>query len=140
MREILFRGKSTIGKRWIYGDLIHDPECKNPQIGYVVNLSGDSISNPPSSQYIKFEVDHETIGQLWIKAGFRLFGGDLVAAICSPSGSKKKKERLCKISDREDGFDVSVWYHKEWWSYCHFNFCSIKLVGNIHDNPELLKP
>jgi len=98
------------------------------------------IETKPELNQHNVLVDGETVGQLWIPSfGIRVYGGDLVKAICTPSGSKSKKERLCLIKETNIGFGISVWHFDEWYSYSSMDFTSIKVIGNIYSNPELLK-
>lgn len=78
--------------------------------------------------------------QMWQPShGLSLFTGDLVLADCSPSGKKKRKSSLCKISSKGGGMGVSVWYKGEWWAYSSMDFTSMEVIGNIYENPELLE-
>lgn len=70
--------------------------------------------------------------------GILFFTGDLFTAICSASGSNNKKERICKVSHDGRGMGISVWYKNEWRAYSSMNFTTVKVIGNIHENPELL--
>lgn len=126
-REIKFRAlKDDISNcNFYYGSLVYDKH-KNPRI---------------------FDTDTElfhscikgTEGQLWSPSeGLEFYTGDLFTAICSPSGSNNKKERLCKVVFEGRGMNVVVWYKNQWWAYGSMNFTTTKLIGNIHENPELL--
>ena len=117
MREILFRAKTTDGSRWVIGD-IHFIDNR------VEMCSG----------YVGVTVDSKTVGQytgMKDKNGNRIFEGD----IC------KVRNLLYKVE-----FIYSCWWFTILSSkvYCcpAFNshcgeYCEI--VGNIHDNPELLE-
>ena len=124
--QIKFRGKRIDTGEWIYGSYLDFA-------GYCEIMEHDEISYP------RHEVLKESVGQLW-KPSLNLivYTGDLLTAICSPSGSISKKERLCKVCFDSDGFSISIWHKKEWWGYASMDFTSIKVIGNITDNPDLL--
>lgn len=83
--------------------------------------------------------EFEPLMQKWNPSnGLEVYTGDLFTAVCSPSGSNKKIERICKIDFDGRGMNVSVWYKKEWWHYGSINFTTFKNIGNIYDNANLL--
>ena len=131
-REILFRGKRADNGELVYGSLItnyHEAITK-----YFITTNGMGQIYATS-----FEVIPKTIGQKWIVSQKEFFGGDLFTAMCSISGSKQKAERICKVIDSDDGFSCVVWYRGEWWGYSFMDFTKAKIIGNIHDNKELIK-
>ena len=140
MREILFRGKPTerfadypmlrpdlFWDGWVYGSLVvcNDryyictyAECSNRTT--VNNAHGTMI-----------EVIPETVGQytgVCDKIGKKIFEGDIVSAYMDfgPAGFI---ENVVDI-----GYKKLRGYR---WEY--FDMDSIRVIGNIHDNPELLK-
>lgn len=127
MREIKFRAlKDDISNcNFYYGSLIYDKQG-NPRIYDVdTDLFHTCIK--------------DTEGQLWKPSeGLEFYSGDLFLAECSPSGSNKKKERICKVDFGSRGMSISIWYKKEWWAYSSMNFTTAKVIGNIHQTPELL--
>ena len=121
MREILFRGKT--GRLWAYG---HIRKLGNKTFMY-------EVDNYPS-----VVVDPDTIGQftgLTDKYGRKIFEGDIVrldiAGIIFNA--------VCKF--HSGGFGL-VWNYMgaERWqaftSMCHVEY---EIIGNIHDNPELME-
>ena len=133
MREILFRGQtrrkgekvwmdgSPVDSNWVYGGIFQGPN-------YSVIYGYDPIE--------KHVVYSDTVGQftgLTDKDGKKIFEGDVV-----------KAERIC---NRETWMGSVVW-----WNGCFaiqgmkdrnvpaidlFNVYEV--IGNIHDNPELLE-
>lgn len=120
-REILFRGKDIYGK-WLYGDLI--------------NLTNEikQICNHTQLEHAH-SVDIKTIGQytgLTDKNGKKIFEGDIVET----NKRKKYEVRFYKSA-------WAIWNDKYKFDYEKWDFLStfaqkIKIIGNIHDNPELL--
>lgn len=153
MREILFRGKRKDNGEWIEGIPIktYDTEIGiNLPLRYnpknITLMNNDRVllcCAMDDSAYFDTEdypiIDDETIGQytgLKDKNGTRIFEGDVVA--CNQSGS-------CGISVII--YDNSAFYtipldgnilERTLWDYW-YNDWDIEVIGNIHDNPELLK-
>jgi len=133
--EILFRGKRKNG-RWVYGSLVVSENIA-PAIYYEV---GKGVAKRLDWCYVK----PNTIGQytgLKDKNRVKIFDGDIVKGVSHKSDS-------C-ISELIP-FDVIgvVGYHKEYQTLevrtrqasLHIEV-AIKgeVIGNIHDNPELIK-
>jgi uncharacterized phage protein (TIGR01671 family) len=138
MREILFRGKTKDGD-WVYwnelGEINFD--LTDIEISLYVHLLND-------------ELMFETVGQftgLTDKNGTKIFEGDIVV-------TRYTNGKICSIGDIK--FDCGV-FGAEWtvhkkhktmvggWGQLHnlrrldddiINH--IEVIGNIHDNPELL--
>ena len=122
MREILFRAKRQYNGEWIYGDLQHN---------------GKNIPKWVDGE----EIISETIGQftgLTDKNGTKIFEGDIV----------KIHRTYLNAGYEEDCFYKVAW-HKYWNGWALINIKSTQscyldnvikgeIVGNIHDNPELL--
>lgn len=124
MREILFRGK--FGNEWKYGFLSIEPK------GLVIK---EPYKNESSNVW---HIDADTVGQytgMVDKHGTKIFEGDII-----------------DFSDRYDGDGYGVVrYDAEGteFEFVYDNFCeglgrcywpeNVEVVGNIYDNPELLK-
>lgn len=134
-REILFRGKRSNGQ-WVYGSLVVS-ENINPAIYYEV---GNGLAKRLDWCY----VSPDTVGQytgLKDKNGNKIFEGDIVKGV-----SHKFDSCISELIP----FDVIgvVGYHKEYQTLevrtrqasLHIEV-AIKgdVIGNIHDNPELMK-
>ncbi|MDP4201462.1 MAG: YopX family protein [Bacteroidota bacterium] len=137
MGEILFRGKRVDKDIFVEGDLIHGVGNKSGKM-YILPIKENLAYLEGCHHLDGYEVIPETVGQRWIRSMKVFFGGDLFKAVSSISGSKQKKIHLCKVIDSEFGMDIAIWYKGEWWGYSYMNFIDIEMVGNIHDNPELL--
>ena len=138
MREILFRGKTFEGE-WIVGYYANGKWYLDEKELHFI-IPRDSTIFPHSE--IDYElVVPETVGQytgLTDKNGTKIFEGDIVSA---GYGELKKcgvvfyYERGAKFGIRENsGYDnLSLLFDQviEQWN--------IKVIGNIHDNAELMR-
>lgn len=125
MREILFRGKQFTEDEWIYG--------------YVTNVDG-GFSTMIDLENTEDVVHSETIGQytgLTDKNGNKIFEGDIILSC------EYNDIYLVKYFDNENypAFDCVPYV-----PFCECNGLSFlvneegcEVIGNIHDNPELLK-
>ena len=137
MREILFRGKRTKNGEWVYGWLGHmqcyDPHTKKISRIYFTEIDDDFYSR------LNTIVDYQTVGQytgLTDKNGKKIFEGDIVNV-------NTNKDTLCH---RYEGRNLVIRfdeYHRFVASgrleYPLCNHYEWEVIGNIHDNPELLK-
>ena len=122
-REILFRGKRIDNSEWVYGDFLKS---------YCVYVGYEASSAIYDGKRF-YEVITETIGQftgLTDKNGKEIFEGDIYNM-----GDKNILYvvvwRDCGLIGKQLGSTsyAGVEYWKE----------KIEIIGNIHDNPELLK-
>lgn len=121
MREILFRGK-TAGGEWVQGDL-HNAKWKYDEEPTLLIWPKNIELEEHYEFFESIEVIPETVGQytgLTDKNGKKIFEGDILS---SDWGYKGDVE-----------FD-SIMYAK---LECTFNE-DCEVIGNIYDNPELLK-
>lgn len=125
MREILFRGKRTENGEWIYGDYcgIWKVACDGGELIYkhLIHRSNDEPL---------YMVDPETVGDytgLKDKNGRRIFEGDIV-------WSQYRTLGVVEWDDEECSYLVNI--GNNWQT---MNYCKYQVVGNIHDNPELLE-
>ena len=149
MREILFRGIWVHGnKEWIEGDLVRDSEGK-PHIvdtKYAVYWGGESIFVCED----ECEVIPETVGQytgLTDKNGKKVFEGDIVKCtdttydysftavviFGNPNGEYNWGFQLKRISGASANTDILLWFDMDDVGAC------AEVIGNIHDNKELLE-
>ena len=133
-RKILFRGKRVDNGKWIEGYLVvnKDGTCWIKDTDYQVNNDKNDL--------IPHEVIPETIGQftgLTDKNGFKIFEGDIVRYYQPYSQKWEEHIVLWDVNWASFGlFEQGSAYCKEsdWVKIQH-----IEILGNIHDNPELLK-
>lgn len=149
MREILFRGKRVDNGKEVIGFYFNVPEHHNP------DLSGKSIIISINNG-LYFEVVPETVGQytgLTDKNGKKIFEGDIVRTqeyYDRPYSAKAKQKRhIGVVKYTVYKFADGRCYNVEWkveianygkyrcWARSEFYDCEV--IGNIHDNPELLE-
>ncbi len=131
MREALFRGKSLYNGEWVYGSHYKDLNGNE----YIVPINWLLICDS------EIVVLHETVGQftgLLDKNGNKIFEGDIIRA----DGS----HYLTVVIDEHTGGykgQAVVWDKHEDDDYnteCdYFEMAEYEVIGNIHDNKELLK-
>jgi uncharacterized phage protein (TIGR01671 family) len=136
MRKILFRGKTEEDK-WVYGDLISNIwgniRTGNPDTSIIPNDS-DITDGYEIQEYI-VDVIPKTVGQftgLKDKNGAKIFDGDIIQYGKNLYIVEYHVEIGATVCVRTN--DVDHWPS--------FNVGTIKhtmVVGNIHDNPELLE-
>ena len=121
MREILFRGKRMDNGEWVYGCLLQ--------------FKGFAIFDHDWKTYVP--VHGETVGQctgLTDKNGKRIFEGDVVSA-----DADSPRMAVCW----EPGYAEFRACWLDWFgNRLYRSLCGtdkLEVIGNIHDNPELLK-
>lgn len=130
-REITFRGKRLDNGKWVIGDLVH--------------VERGALILPIGKGWDQHRVAPETVGQ-WTGItdanGQRIFEGDIV--------------RWRKFADKEYQISIMKWFEQyaafglarsiddgaiwesDWFGIVFWGG-DMEVIGNIHDNPELLK-
>lgn len=148
LREIKFRGKSIIGYKWVYGDLLHIGG------GYIINHGSQkdydiSHDNKFAIQFYHEEVSvvfPDTVGQftgLYDKNGIEIYEGDII----NVNGKYQRLVKfideyacfcLARISDLDNNLETGYWQQviPGWWNNPDRE---IEVCGNIYDSPELVK-
>lgn len=143
MREILFRGKRTYNGKWVEGSLV----VTSRGGAYIISTVEDKRDATVLINQCSLNVDPETVGQytgLTDKNGKRIFEGDILKSTikiidCDDEGfsiSHYDKEDIGIVEWRKDGFMIA---HKSGTWARSFYGCENYVIGNIHDNPEILK-
>lgn len=130
-REIRFRGKRVDNNNWVFGYFYE--ECGSTYIfeDKQKQMRSELYRNCP------FKVNPETIGQftgLLDKYGKEIYEGDIVVFIF-----ENGTESLPYLVFFEDG---SWWVNNsqtKQYDHLYHNLHNIKVIGNIHENPELLE-
>lgn len=132
-REILFRGKLEYNGKWIYGDLL---QYENGDVA----IFGEKLSSfgCECTEMLKRDrVIPDTIGQytgLKDKNGKNIFEGDIVII-----GEKLKT----KVVYYDGAFRMQSEFSPTPTDTTDMGYMmrefSVRVIGNIHDNPELMK-
>lgn len=141
MREILFRGKRADNGEWIYGDLIQNVDCIK------IREQEKDIKHISKS----FEIIPETAGQftgLTDKNGKKIWEGDIV----KNHYANTKKSDFVETVVFHNGQFCAFYSNNNYkqWAMLYDGvehlaidksvyMDSVEVIGNIHDNPELLK-
>lgn len=133
-REIRFRGKTSQGE-WLYGDL---QQCNDGTVRIAVNNECWNDDGIQSSDYLTIlEVNPNTVDQftgLYDKYEKQIYEGDIVSHVkgrMKVNGEYVDKTDVFAVEYRGAEFNIS------YLSLVSKN--SVEVIGNIHDNPELLK-
>ena len=130
MRKILFKGKRIDNGGWIYGSPIF-------QDGYVLIRFWNSEEFKFEEHLVAPESVYEFTG-LIDKSGKKIFEGDIVKAQDDIFGSPFCNGITGKVVYEETAFFIEPKDPME--TQWLFNECAVyEIIGNIHDNPELLK-
>lgn len=131
MREILFRGRDFSGflNSWIFGSL------DTTENEHTIMIYSDGLGNK-----CRIFVDPETVGQytgLTDKNGKRIFEGDILHC----TGRLDSANMVVIYEDAEFRLVPCDRYklYTTGMGYRYFGSLITKVIGNIHDNPELLE-
>lgn len=125
MREILFRAKRKDNGEWVYGDLLKNMDCIK------IREREKDITRIAKS----YEVIPETVGQytgLKDKNGNEIYEGDIVTGLFNCTdiiGHIVYGSDATFFIERKGLYGIGLNNAEDW----------LEVIGNIHDNKELLK-
>ena len=139
MREILFRGQTRrlgekvwmngekVPSNWVYGGI-----CLGKGAFSIIYDYMDEEGEKPIEKHVVYT---DTVGQytgLTDKNGKKIFEGDIIKA----DNWLHQNMKIYTIVFEDSGFYAK---HKDedCWNFDHLE--NIEIIGNIYDNPELLK-
>lgn len=135
MRDILFRGKRTDADVWVEGFFTRDDLTNRAVI-----LQGDR-TDWGETVYNKYYIHENTIGQyigLKDKRGNKIYEDDIVAIDLTVLGSDEEN-RYGKVFWDNEASRFSITISDRFIDFdncrCYYD---IEVVGNIHDDPNLI--
>lgn len=129
MREILFRGKRNDSSEWVYGNFVRG--CVD-DFAYIVEFGNKELCR----NYV--EVIPETVGQytgLTDKNGKKIFDGDIVKGLFVFG----EISSVVIFKYGSFGIEWNIDEIKVLDPFLGLRNIECEVIGNIHDNPELLK-
>ena len=131
MREIEFRGYNRKNKQWLYGFYL-----KNRGAHFVCP---DEFANGKSWE--DYEIDPDSLGQftgLYDKNHHKIYEGDIVSNGWSELHYIRYSDGKWDVVDKWGNW-------LELLEFAHTDDCNnvireIEVVGNMHDNPEMIHP
>ena len=124
MREILFRGKAST--EWVYGDLRH--------------INDGRVAVRKDGEIYPYEVIPETVGQytgLIDKNGRKIFEGDIV--YCKSRLDNANMVVIFECGQFRMVLSENYRSYQTNSGFYDINCFDKEVIGNIHDNPELLR-
>lgn len=148
MREIIFRGKRIFYDEWVCGSLVYCPV--NNEVGSIIVFGEEDETGYIEGYHV--DVNLNTVGQytgLTDKNGKKIFEGDVIKykEVCRfddvddiPSLEPENIKEKIGVVKYENGKFAPIpelhYCDDYWYAYGYIDF---EVIGNVHDNPELLE-
>ena len=144
MREILFRGKRIDNGEWVFGYYIKATHNWNEKGIHEDWIATDTVQNGGWCNVRgKHAVDPSTVGQftgLTDKNGKKIFEGDFVKEQdVVHNGEIQIPGHIFSVVMRNGCWCVIPIYDTDEWDFLNSYLPFLEVIGNIHDNSELLK-
>lgn len=139
IREMIFRGKRTDNGEWVYGYYTKARYFLNKKEMHII--FEPDVEAFPHCEFTGYEeVLPETVGQytgLTDKNGIKIFEGDIVHCVSKLDSADMVVIFECGqfrmiLAEKYHEYQTNVGYYD-------INCFAKEVIGNIHDNPELLK-
>ena len=140
MREILFRGKRVDNGEWVVG--YYTKGFRYPNETQLLDMIYAFIKNGNAFEFECFAVDTYTVGQytgLCDKNGTKIFEGDVVEFNNMENEPYSKDNFICREIVVYDNLSACYRPTETVPSDFVLEDTDIKVIGNIYDNPELLR-
>lgn len=143
MREILFRGKDILCGDWVEGDLIRNENYCYPAVFIgCIEASRNRYDELSIDGHYLPQVAPDAVGQytgMKDKNGKQIFEGDIIKAKIEGGNHEGFTWPNMRVEFEQGAFCL---VHGEHNRLCNFNglapSVSLEVIGNIHDNPELI--
>lgn len=139
MRQIKFRGKDIETGEWIYGSLVQ-PIGKNPSI-YVQDVKTEGVAS-----FFVYDVEESTVGQftgLLDRNGNEIYEGDIIVFYTQDEDFSDAVLHKGVVEWSDGSTIINIDYFNNicglyYPIYCAKSFDGCEVLGNIHDNPDIL--
>lgn len=141
MREIIFRGKRIDNGEWVYGGYSKAVEDDGTLYVFVLDWCSTAKFTDEDTEFTGHRIKPRTLGQysgLTDKDGKKIFEGDIV--------KYNHSEYIKPLLQVEWVTKYASYAFVDKWDFDQDHFFNetdckdnIEIIGNIHDNPSLLK-
>lgn len=131
MREFLFRGKRTYSNTWVEGSLVSTAQGN----AYIISTVEDRRHATVLVNQCSINVEPETVGQftgLTDKNGVKIFEGDIVTGYFN-------HEKIVGYIFYGGNAQFFIQRDGIYGIGLDNSDCWLEVIGNIHDNPELIE-